>query len=151
MHDIMHEIAPGASDTIERGILVKGSAAAAMLLLALASPLWRVAAEEPSRENVLLITIDDLNDWVGCLGGHPQSLTPNIDALARRGLLFTNAHCNAPICNPSRVSFMTGVRPSTSGIYLNGHRFRAETSRVRDAVTLPQHFSRNGYDTLGLL
>ena len=69
------------------------------------------------RPNVLFIAIDDLNDWVGCLGGHPQAETPNIDRLARRGTLFTNAHCQAPLCNPSRTSMLTGLRPSTTGIY----------------------------------
>ena len=102
-----------------------------------------------SGDNVLLITIDDLNDWIGCLGGHPQSRTPNIDSLAKRGVLFTNAHCNGPICNPSRVSLMTGVRPSTSGIYLNGHRFRAKNSRIKDAITMPQCFSSQGYRSFG--
>jgi len=57
-----------------------------------------VAAERPP--NVLFIAIDDLNDWTGCLGGHPQARTPNIDRLAERGTLFTDAHCQAPICNP---------------------------------------------------
>ena len=54
-----------------------------------------------AKPNVLFIAIDDLNDWVGCLGGHQQAKTPNIDKLARRGVDFTNAHCQAPICNPS--------------------------------------------------
>lgn len=117
------------------------------LLLVSCLFLWSSTSQaEPP--NVLLITIDDLNDWVGCLGGHPQVRTPHIDALARRGVLFTNAHCNGPICNPSRVSFLTGVRPSTSGIYLNSHRFRAPDSAIRDAVTLPQFFTRHGYLTL---
>jgi arylsulfatase A-like enzyme len=99
--------------------------------------------------NVLVIVIDDLNDWVGCLGGHPQSLTPNIDALAKRGLLFENAHCNGPICNPSRVSLFTGIRPSSSGIYLNNHQFRSAGSLIKGAVTLPQYFASVGYQTLG--
>ena len=68
------------------------------------------------RPNVLFIAIDDLNDWVGCLNSHPQVKTPNIDALAQRGTLFTNAHCQAPSCNPSRTSVMTGLRPSTTGV-----------------------------------
>lgn len=106
------------------------------------------AAGVAERPNVLLITIDDLNDWVGCLGGHPQAITPHIDALAERGVLFTNAHCNGPICNPSRVSLMTGVRPSTSGIYRNGNQFRAPDSRLRDAITLPRFFQDQGYLTL---
>ncbi len=57
-----------------------------------------LAAER--RPNVLFIAVDDLNDWVGCLGGHPQASTPNIDRLARRGTLFTNAHCQAPVVQP---------------------------------------------------
>jgi arylsulfatase A-like enzyme len=55
------------------------------------------------RPNVLFIAVDDLNDWIGCLDGHPQAHTPNIDQLAARGMLFTNAHCAAPACNPSRA------------------------------------------------
>src|SRR3954447_14451581 len=80
-----------------------------------------VAADRP---NVLFIVIDDLNDWVGCLHGHPQVRTPNIDALARQGTLFTSAHCQAPLCNPSRVSFLTGLRPSTTGVYALDPWFR---------------------------
>src|SRR5580704_1780640 len=63
-----------------------------------------------SHPNVLFIVIDDLNDWVGCLGGNPQAHTPNIDALAARGTLFANAHCQSPLCNPSRSSVMTCLR-----------------------------------------
>ena len=96
--------------------------------------------------NVLFIAIDDLNDWVGCLDGHPQVKTPNIDALAERGTLFTNAHCQAPICNPSRTSVMTGLRPSTTGIYGLAPWFRT-VDALKDLVTLPQHFSKAGYTT----
>src|SRR5947209_20550516 len=74
------------------------------------------AAADPARPNVLFIAADDLNDWVGCLGGHPQVRTPNIDGLAGRGTLFANAHCQAPLCNPSRSSLLTGLRSSTTGI-----------------------------------
>ena len=69
------------------------------------------------KPNVLFIAADDLNDWLGCLGGHPQASTPNLDRLAHRGTLFVNAHCQAPLCNPSRSSLLTGLRPSTTGIY----------------------------------
>ena len=67
-----------------------------------------------SPPNILFIAVDDLNDWVGALGGHPQALTPNMDKLAERGLLFTNAHCTAPGCNASRTSLLMGLRPSTT-------------------------------------
>jgi arylsulfatase A-like enzyme len=96
---------------------------------------------------VVLIAVDDLNDWVGCLGGHPQAITPHLDALAARGTLFTNAHCQAPLCNPSRTSVLLGVRPSTSGIYGLEPWFR-EVPKWREAVSLPQHFARAGYRTM---
>ena len=99
-----------------------------------------------AQPNVLFIAIDDLNDWVGCLDGHPQVKTPNIDALAERGTLFTNAHCQAPVCNPSRTSVMTGLRPSTTGVYGLAPWFR-EVDGLKDLVTLPQHFSKAGYKT----
>ncbi len=98
------------------------------------------------RPNVLFIAVDDLNDWVGCLGGHPQARTPNIDRLAARGTLFTNAHTQAPLCNPSRSSLLTGLRPSTTGIYGLAPGVR-DVAATRDRVTLPQHFRRNGYFT----
>lgn len=99
-----------------------------------------------SRPNVLFIAIDDLNDWVGCLGGHPDVKTTNLDRLAKRGVLFTNAHCSAPACNPSRASLLTGIRPSTSGVYSNRQPWRKV---LADAVTLPQHFMANGYHVIG--
>ncbi|MCA1760460.1 MAG: sulfatase-like hydrolase/transferase, partial [Bacteroidales bacterium] len=71
----------------------------------------------PEKPNVLMISIDDLNDWLGCMNGHPNAKTPNMDRLAEQGVLFTNAHCQAPLCGPSRASLMTGLRPSTTGIY----------------------------------
>ncbi|NOX54716.1 MAG: sulfatase [Planctomycetes bacterium] len=101
---------------------------------------------ETEKPNVLLIAVDDLNDWVGVLGGHPQSMTPNIDRLASRGVLFTNAHCAAPACNPSRAALMTGVPPYRSGVYHNSQPWRPA---MPDAVTIPQHFSRHGYWTAG--
>ena len=101
---------------------------------------------EPVRPSVLLIAIDDLNDWVGCLGGHPDARSPHIDRLARRGTLFTNAHCQAPICNPSRTSILYGLRPSTSGVYMNAPR-PWTVPALKDHVTLPRHFAAHGYRT----
>ncbi len=102
---------------------------------------------ENHKPNVLFISIDDLNDWVGALGGHPQVQTPNIDRLAKRGVLFTNAHVQAPLCNPSRVSIMTSLRPSTTGIYGLAPHHR-DVDITRNVVTLPQYFQQHGYYTL---
>ena len=118
---------------------------------ALVDPIWSAEPARPGTEvgvrpNVLLIAIDDLNDWVTCLDGHPSTHTPHIDRLAERGVLFTNAHCQAPICNPSRTSFMLGLRPSTTGIYMNSPWFR-QTAANRDRVSLTQHFAAQGYQT----
>lgn len=95
---------------------------------------------------MLLIAVDDLNDWVGCLGGHPRVRTPHIDALAARGTVFLNAHVQAPLCNPSRASLLTGLRPSTTGIHGLVPGLRA-VARTRQVVTLPQAFARSGYLT----
>jgi choline-sulfatase len=96
--------------------------------------------------NVLFIAVDDLNDWVGCLGGHAQARTPNIDRLARRGVLFANAHCQAPLCNPSRTSVLTGLRPTSTGIYALEPGFRAVPS-LKDKIALPEYFAAQGYRT----
>lgn len=101
------------------------------------------AAEKP---NVLFIAVDDLNDWIGVLGGHPQAVTPHIDRLANRGMLFTHCYCAAPSCNPSRAALMTGIRPSTSGVYYNYDPWR---KAMPDAVTIPQHFMAHGYRAIG--
>jgi arylsulfatase A-like enzyme len=108
------------------------------------------AAYDPdaSHPNVLFIAVDDLNDWVGCLGGHPDTLTPNIDRLAARGTLFTRAYCAAPACGPSRASVMTGIRPSTSGIYGNSQPFR-HSPVLAHATTMPSYFRAHGYRVEG--
>lgn len=116
----------------------------AFLLTILSAAAFSVyAAEKP---NVLFLAMDDQNDWIGFLGGHPNALTPNIDALAARGTAFTNAHCQSPLCNPSRTSLMTGLRPSNTGVYGLAPWFR-ELDEFKDLVTLPQYFMRQGYRT----
>lgn len=102
------------------------------------------AKEEP---NVLLISIDDLNDWVGCLGGHPQAKTPNIDRLAKMGTLFNNAHCQSPVCNPSRASMMTGRYPHTSGVYFLSPDLK-EAPVLKNLKTMPEVFADHGYKTM---
>lgn len=104
------------------------------------------ATKPASRPNVLFIAIDDQNDWVGPLGGHPLVRTPNLDRLARRGTTFLNAHVQSTLCNPSRTSLMLGLRPTTTGVYGLAPWFRT-LDAWRDRVTLPQHFKAHGYRT----
>lgn len=106
-------------------------------------------AAETVKPNVLFIVIDDLNDYVGCLGGHPDARTPNIDALAESGLLFTNAHCNSPVCNPSRTSLWTGLRPATTGITTNPSGWFRDNPEFRNVISLPRALSDAGYATAG--
>lgn len=101
------------------------------------------ASEHP---NVLFFVLDDLNDWIGALGGHPQALTPNIDRLAARGVLFTNAQASAPVCNPSRTAVLTGIAPHRSGLYGQAPNFR---DAWPETVTLPQRLRSFGYEALG--
>ncbi len=79
---------------------------------------------ESPQYNVLFIAVDDLNDWVGFMDGNDQTRTPNMDKFADKAMVFDNAHCPAPLCSPSRTAVMSGVRPSTSGIYNNYPHFR---------------------------
>lgn len=103
------------------------------------------ATDRAERPNVLFVAVDDLNTWLGCLGD-PQSRTPHIDRLAARGVLFERAYCTAPLCNPSRTSVLTGLRPSTSGVYDTQRLHQAP--RLTGVVTLPEHFRANGYAAL---
>ena len=99
-------------------------------LLVLFLTLVGTQASNADRPNVLFISVDDLNDWIGCMRGHPQARTPNLDRLAASGVLFTNAHCPAPACNPSRGAIMTGISPHVSGLYDNRQKMR---ERMPDA------------------
>ena len=109
---------------------------ALMLLIA-------VPAAEPV--NVLFIAVDDLKPTLGCYGD-PHAKTPNIDALAASGTTFTSAYCQQAVCNPSRVSLLTGRRPDTTKVYDLQTFFRDADP---DAVPLPEHFKRNGYHSQG--
>ncbi len=104
-------------------------------------------AEQPDKPNVLLICIDDLNDWVGFLEGHPEAVTPNMDALAKRGRNFANAHCAVPVCSASRASVMSGVAATTHGSYELGPRYE-ELPALTDVPTIQRYFKDNGYYTL---
>ena len=117
-----------------------------LLRLALLFALLPVATVAQDRPNVLLIAVDDLNDWVGCMGGHPQAKTPNIDGLAKQGVLFSNAHCAAPLCIPPRTALLFGKRPTTTGVVGNMDDWR-EFESLQNSESLPQLFRRNGYFT----
>lgn len=111
------------------------------------------AVTAQKKPNVLFIAIDDLNTWLGCLGGFSNSKTPNMDKLASQGVLFSNAHCQAPLCGPSRASVMTGLRPSTTGIYgmiHDGKIRRNSKPETKDLLFLPEYFKENGYHTMGI-
>lgn len=94
-----------------------------------------LSAEKP---NILFIAVDDLNHWVGHLGRNPQTKTPNIDRLAKMGVTFTNAHCAAPVCNPSRAALLSGKRPAVTGIYDNTD-LDGQVGRVLDAFDQSPH------------
>jgi arylsulfatase A-like enzyme len=99
---------------------------------------------------VLFVAVDDLNDWIGCLGGHPDALTPNLDRLAARGTLFSNAHCQAPICGPSRASLLSGRYPHSTGVYQQPSKTQLmEDKKNFRGKLLPQSFAAAGYHTLG--
>jgi arylsulfatase A-like enzyme len=100
------------------------------------------------RPNVLFIAVDDLNDWVGCLGGNPQAITPNLDRLAKEHAMVMNkAYAPSTVCCPSRSSLLTGKRPSSTGVYGNNQNLK-NAPKAKDVVTLPEYFGKHGYHTL---
>lgn len=101
----------------------------------------------PRRPNVLFILLDDMCDWAHYLGGNTQAVTPNLDRLAARGVAFTNAYAAVPFSNPSRTALLTGLFPSTTGVYQNTHEMD-DSEAVRTATLLPEHFHDNGYRTV---
>lgn len=100
----------------------------------------------PPRPNLLFICVDDLRDWIGCIDRNRQALTPNIDRLAQRGMLFTRAYCASPSCNPSRAATLTGLRPGSSGVYENNNDWR---SVVPEQQTLFATLRAGGYYVCG--
>jgi arylsulfatase A-like enzyme len=116
------------------------------LLVSLASPLAVAQTDEPY--DVLFIAVDDLNDWVGYLGGHPQTQTPNIDRLAARGMAFMNAQSPSAVCHAARTAILSGLQPSTTGIYANAPDWRG-LEIFDDKPMLPRFFRENGYTTKG--
>jgi len=115
--------------------------------IVLFTALLAVEAEaQPKKPNVLFIAVDDLRDWVGYLGRNPQTITPNIDKLAARGVAFTRSYCAAPLCNPSRAALMSGLRPSTSGVYENDDDWRTVIGEDKPLTTT---FRKAGYYVSG--
>ena len=113
-------------------------------------PSWVNAQSVPADEthpNVLFIAIDDMNDWAGFLDTHPQIQTPHMDTLATQGVSFTNAHVPAPICGPSRTAIMSGLWPTSTGVYTNAINYRRDVPHL---VSMPEHFRRNGYHVMGV-
>jgi arylsulfatase A-like enzyme len=106
---------------------------------------------EPKHPNILFIAVDDMNDWIGPLGGLSIAKTPNLDRLAEQGITFTNAHCASPACAPSRLSIMTGVQPSKTDVMQNvwydGPEWR-NIPVLKDVETMEQFFRNRGYKTL---
>jgi len=116
-----------------------------LLVLALLTSA-RTFAATPAKPNVLFIAVDDLRDWVGYLGHHPQTKTPNIDRLAKMGVAFTHSYCAAPVCNPSRAALMSGLRPFTTGVYNNNNDWRVV---IPEEKTLTHAFRTAGYFVCG--
>ena len=106
------------------------------------SVLSRTAGAEDKHPDVVFIIVDDLNDWLGCLGGHPDAKSPNIDALANSGMLFPQAYCNSPQCRPSRTSLNHGIYPFHTGTYFNA-KGKKETKIA--TPTMQEFFMENGY------
>ncbi|UXX80982.1 sulfatase [Reichenbachiella carrageenanivorans] len=107
----------------------------------------KVNAQEHKKYNFLFIAVDDLNDWTGFAGGHPQTQTPNMDLLAASGVVFDKAYCAAAVCNPSRSALMTGIRPSSSGVYGNQNYFR-DSEVLKEILTIPEYLTQHGYKTM---
>ena len=104
-----------------------------------------------SSPNVLFIAIDDLNTWQGFMG-HPHAKTPNLDKLAQAGTVFSRAYCQAPLCGPSRASLMSGLYPSSTGIYgqIQDANLREAHPNLKNLEFLPEYFGTRGYKTMGV-
>ena len=103
-------------------------------------------AQQNARPNIVFIPVDDLRPILGCYG-NTNIKTPNIDRLAKKGIVFNKAYCQQAVCNPSRVSLLTGLRPDSLKVWDLYTDFR---TKLPDAITLPTYFKNNGYTTIGI-
>jgi arylsulfatase A-like enzyme len=142
----------GVKREAQRMNTTSSRAAAARWLVIVAAADWIVTGlvfaqtASPRRPNVLFIVVDDMNDWISTLDPDGPIRTPNLDRLARRGMLFTRAYCASAACNPSRVATLTGLRPTTSGVYGNKSDWRRALPRRK---TIMQRFMDAGYQLRG--
>ena len=124
------------------------SAIVLIYLSTFASEMFATSTVQP---NVLFISIDDLNDWTGTQGGHPQVITPHMDRLASQSVQFDNAHCAQAVCTASRNSLLSGLHPTTTGWYGSTSAMRRSYDEVMGEHTmLPQYFKDNGYKTMAV-
>ncbi|MFT7632482.1 MAG: arylsulfatase A-like enzyme [Mariniblastus sp.] len=112
-----------------------------IVLLLLHPPVARADVNE-NRPDIVFIIVDDLNDWLGCLDGHPDAKSPNMDALAASGMLFRQAYCNSPQCRPSRTSLNHGIYPFRTGTYFNA---KAKDEKKITTPSIQSFFSNHGY------
>ncbi len=111
-----------------------------------------VITVKQEKPNILFISIDDLNDWPGFLGNFPKVQTPNMDKLAKSGMVFNNAHCQAPLCAPSRTSLFTGLYPRSTGLYYQfpDLEIHQGSQKAKNTIFLPDYFENHGYKTIGV-
>lgn len=119
------------------------------LLFLLMAPLVSAQAATAPKTNVLLIVIDDQNGFAGRTDLAPQAVTPQLDRFASSGMTFANAQCAAPVCNPSRTAFLSGLRPSTTGIYDNSQDSLPKDHLLMRSISLPTYFRDQGYHLAG--
>ena len=117
------------------------------LLLFFLFPCVNLKSALAKKPNILFIAVDDLNHWVGYTSRNAQCKTPNIDRLAAMGVSFTNAHCAAPACGPSRAALWSGIRPHSSGCYLNADDWK---NHIAEGLNVNAHLKKHGYYTAAM-
>ncbi len=121
-----------------------------MVLLLGALPAQADTAPSQKKMNILFVAIDDLNDWIGCVGGNPQTKTPNFDKFnAQGGMVMYDAHCPSTVCGPSRSAFLTGAHCYRTGVYGNKTNLK-DAPKAKDLLTIPEYFSKHGYHSLSM-